>query len=114
MNFVEIIERINRLHKLIEQERTGTPTDLAKKLGISRSTLYNMIEELKSYDAPIEYSRSRGTFYYTKGFDMDIQLSFGKIHDESELKKINGGSKVFHSVHFFRRNNINLADDISK
>jgi predicted DNA-binding transcriptional regulator YafY len=68
MNFFEALERIQRLHALIKSEHTGTPSELARRLGVCRKTLYNMIDELKSYNAPIMYSKKRESFYYSKGF----------------------------------------------
>jgi len=75
MNIFEKIEKINNLHRLIKNECTGNPLELAKRLGVSRSTLYNIIEELKLIEAPISYSRRRETFFYTKDFDLDINWS---------------------------------------
>ncbi len=75
MNVFEKIEKINSLHHLIKNECTGNPLELANRLGVSRSTLYNIIEELKLIEAPISYSRRRETFFYAKDFDLDINWS---------------------------------------
>ena len=55
MNIFNTIERINRLHSLIKIGGTGNPETLSNRLGISRATLYNLLEELKSVKAPISY-----------------------------------------------------------
>lgn len=104
MNFFETIERISRLHYFIKEENTGKPETLSKRLGISRASLYNIIDELKSYDAPIDYSRRRETFYYTKNFELNIHCSISIIENDIELKKIVGGYDVFTPVSIFRRN----------
>jgi len=102
MDFINLIGKINRLHRLIEMEKTGSPDSLAKRLNVSRSTLYRIIDELKSYDAPIKYSRERETFYYTKHYKLDLYCSIKLIDDEGELKKIIGGNHFFSSVSFLR------------
>jgi len=50
MNIIQTFERVEKLHLLIASKKTGKPDELARRLGISRATLYNMIEELKSYN----------------------------------------------------------------
>ena len=47
MKIFEYIDRINLLHKLIKERRTGTPENLAKRLLISPSRLYVILDELK-------------------------------------------------------------------
>lgn len=95
MNFFTTLGKMNQLHRLIDAEKTGNPDVLARRLGISRSTLYRMIEELKSYDAPIEYSRRMETFYYTQNYEFNLSCSIKVITSESELKKIIGGCHSF-------------------
>lgn len=104
MSFIKLIDRINTIHKLISNESTGTPEELARCVGVSRATLYNLIEDLKSHDAPIEYSRSRQTFYYVKEYHLSLNYSITILENELELKKVSGGSFIFTSVHYFRRN----------
>jgi len=65
----------NRLHKLIEDETTGTPKEVANRLHISERLVYLMIDQLKDYDAPIAYDRSRKTYYYSEYFDLDVNIS---------------------------------------
>ena len=43
MKFKEQIERIEKLNKLIQVERTGPPQVLASKLGVQRSHPYTNI-----------------------------------------------------------------------
>lgn len=95
MNFFETLERLQRLHILIESGHTGTPDDLSRRLGVCRKTLYNMIEELKSRNAPIAYSRRRETFYYSKGFTLELYYRFTIIQDKEILRKIGGGYDFF-------------------
>jgi hypothetical protein len=63
-----------------------------------------MLEELKSFGAPIRYSRTKESFLYIRGFELSIDYSLKVIESEEELKKNSGGCTFFTSVHFFRRN----------
>ncbi|MGL5771695.1 MAG: hypothetical protein ACRCX1_02785 [Bacteroidales bacterium] len=92
MNILRYIERIQLLHKLITEERTGNPDTLSQRLDISRASLYNLIDELKSIDAPISYSRTKETFFYYKAFSLDIYFKVETL-EHDDLKKISGGSE---------------------
>ncbi len=103
MKFFETIDMLNHLHFLIKAEKTGRPQKLSERLGISRATLYNIIDELKIMDAPIKYSRYRETFYYSSPYEFRASYTIETVEKQSELKKITGGFNIFSSVHFFRR-----------
>lgn len=97
MNFFKTLERVQLLHDLIKSEATGSPEQLSRRLGVCRKTLYNIIDELKSYEAPIKYSKQRETFYYSAEFELDLHYNFSVISNESVLKNTNGGL-FFHST----------------
>ncbi|SKB52249.1 hypothetical protein [Daejeonella lutea] len=85
MKFIEQIERINRLHELIKFRRTGTPQELARRLDLSTSMVFKLLEELKVKEAPIEYSREFRTYYYTQPFLMNITLNFRPLSAEESI-----------------------------
>lgn len=95
MKIIEQIERLTLLHKLIQDERTGNPDELANRLGVSRGTLYNMIEELRSYDVSVSYSRARQSFVYDRDSYVEIQYSIKVIENKEELNDIDGGMALF-------------------
>lgn len=66
------IDRIIKIHKLIEQQATGTPAEFAALVKISRRQLYNIIEEFKINGAKIKYSRTSHTFFYEEEFSFKI------------------------------------------
>lgn len=67
MTIIKQIRRIERLDSLIRSGATGTPAELAKKLGMSRSQTYSFLREIKEeLDAPIYYSRSMQSYCYGK------------------------------------------------
>lgn len=96
MNFIKQMERINRIHQLISAERTGSPTTFAKKIGLSRSQLYNMLDFIKDLDAPVRYCKKRESFYYESSFELILNYSLKTITCD-ELKEICGGYSL-HSV----------------
>ncbi|MFH7016327.1 hypothetical protein [Flavobacterium sp. FlaQc-47] len=91
MNFIKQIERIKKMHKLICAEKTGTPTAFARKLCLSRSQLYNVLEVIKELDGPLKYCKKRESFYYETSFDLILNYSLRIIKDD-EAKEIFGGS----------------------
>lgn len=110
MDFFKTMERINVLHKLIKERKTGNPELLSKRIGVSRATLYNIIDELKSYNAPIAYSRAIESFFYTKPYELNLYCKIELIDDEVELKKVVGGCEIISSVYFFRRKEDNFVN----
>lgn len=84
------LDRITKLNRLIKQEKTGTPEMFASRLGVSRTRLYEIIDEIKSRGAPIAYDKARQTFYYEYPFEVSIKLSIRPL-EAIEAKKFNGG-----------------------
>jgi predicted DNA-binding transcriptional regulator YafY len=64
MSFYLNISLVEQLHELILAKNTGTPKQLAQSLGISRTKLYIMIDELISLNLPVDYSSKSQTYYY--------------------------------------------------
>lgn len=98
MKLLTQIERINLLHQLIVKANTHKPCVLAKRLNISVSRLYVIIEELKAMGAPINYCRNKCTYFYTTPYDITISISF-KALNVTELKSVNGG-RVY-NLHYY-------------
>ncbi len=63
MTFLEQLDRLIRIERLIELKATGSPCQFAKKIGISESTLYEDLKILKEIGIQIEYSRISQTYY---------------------------------------------------
>jgi predicted DNA-binding transcriptional regulator YafY len=72
MNFYQKLKKIELIHYKIKSKSTGKPEEFSNKLNISRSTLYEYIEDLKELGAEIRYSRCLQTFYYVNDFDISI------------------------------------------
>ena len=89
MNYIQQIERLQKLIRLIDQERTGTPEELAEQLGISKRQLHNELEAIRNLGATLEYCK-RGSSYRFDNSKLDIQFSLSLIKEE-ENRKIFGG-----------------------
>ncbi|TDE04275.1 HTH domain-containing protein [Flavobacterium sandaracinum] len=67
------IRIIKRLHEFVITERTGTPKELAAKLGVSERSVYNYISYMKNeMNAPITYDNQKGNYFYKR----ECELSF--------------------------------------
>ena len=96
------LEKLDRLDNLIRRAATGTPEELAKRLGMSRSSLFELITFLKDVmRAPITYIRSRSSYVYEYiprfylGFERDrlgiaemVDTYGAGIDDETPKSKI--------------------------
>ena len=60
----EIFQRLSRIDQLIRIKGTGTPSELADKIGISERRTYEYIRLMKDFGAPVLYSRQRKSYYY--------------------------------------------------
>lgn len=99
MTVFKYIDRINLLDKLIRQRRTGAPAELAKRLGVSVSRLYVVLDELKGRGAPIGYSRQSLTYYYEYEFSISISVRMETL-DDSKLRHISAGQRLFSDILF--------------
>lgn len=76
MSIISNLDKLKLINSEIKKEQTGTPCNFAKKLCVSRSMLYNYIEEIKVLGAEIKYNRKTNTFYYKNDFDIKFEIHF--------------------------------------
>lgn len=69
----QYLKRIEQIDTMIKCRRTGPPEELAHRLGLSPSTVYNYINFMKKAGAPIAYSKKRRTYYYL----YTVEFNFG-------------------------------------
>jgi predicted DNA-binding transcriptional regulator YafY len=89
MKVFEYLDRIRRMHSMVQRNATGTPDECARQLGVSRTTLYELIDELRLRGAPIVYSKSAHTYYYNRPFDITITCTLKPL-TLAEEKEIQG------------------------
>ncbi|HKK80135.1 MAG TPA: HTH domain-containing protein [Phaeodactylibacter sp.] len=75
MKVIAQLERLDRLSTLIRRKSTGPPDELARKLGVSRSTVFNLLNELECLGAEITYCRERRSYV----FEVEITIKFEVI-----------------------------------
>ena len=96
------------MHKLVLRQRTGTPEEFARLLGVIRTSLYELIDELRSRGAPIAYSKSAKTFFYRQPYDITVTCILRPL-TYAEEKENTGGQNIFPKILFFRT----LCDELS-
>lgn len=65
MQIEKYIERLKFLHDLIGRRSTGRPEELASRIGVSKRMIFEYLNELKAFGAPIAYSRKFNSYFYT-------------------------------------------------
>jgi biotin operon repressor len=108
MKLFEYLDRISMMHKLVSRQKTGTPDELAHRLGVSRTTLYELLDELRSRGAPITYSKSAKTFFYSQPYDIAVTCTLKPL-TYNEAKEHDGGINIYPEILFFRT----LLSDLS-
>lgn len=85
MQLFETIDRIQRIHKLIQNESTGTPCEFAERFHIGRRQLYNILEEFKDFGALIQYSRAKNTFFYRNNFELELTIKVSPLKEQEKV-----------------------------
>jgi len=84
MRLTTRINLLMRIHSLIKRKGTGTPIQFARRLDISRATLFRLLRDLKDdFEAPIQYCKSRQSYFYSSNYKFDV--SFGEIEPVSSV-----------------------------
>lgn len=79
MDILKLAHRLTGAHHFISSETTGIPVEFAKKLDISESHLYQLLDILKQMGGPIAYSRSRKTYHYTR--PITFKLGYEEVEE---------------------------------
>jgi transcriptional antiterminator len=68
------INIVIRLHEFFLMERTGTPKELALKMGFSERTVYNYISYMKTeMNAPIVFDVQKVSYCYCKMCELNFK-----------------------------------------
>jgi predicted DNA-binding transcriptional regulator YafY len=70
----KFIQRFKRIDELIHSKSSGTPAQLAEKLDISESTLYEFIAVMKELGAPIQYDKFTQRYFYSNNGHFTISF----------------------------------------
>jgi transcriptional antiterminator len=70
MGGLKYYERTKLLIELIEKERTGSPRELAGKLGLKERMIYNLIEDLGlALEKGVGYCKEKKSYIFIKKVD---------------------------------------------
>jgi predicted DNA-binding transcriptional regulator YafY len=81
---------MKRMDELIRRKATGNASEFAQKMGISVSVLKENLAEMRSLGAPIEYSRIRGSYCYTKDCRLLVRFT-GEVLEPNAKAAVYGG-----------------------
>jgi len=93
MALFEIINRAERIHRLIRNESTGNPCEFAERMALSRRQLYNLLDEFKDYGAEIRYCRNRQSFYYVNDFQLELIIRVTSVSEQDKMNIYGGKSE---------------------
>jgi predicted DNA-binding transcriptional regulator YafY len=87
MDFNEKIELIKQFDHYIQNQCTGKPAILAKKLGVSERNIFRLIETLEFMGGELEYCSKIESYRYKKpGY---LQLGFEEHNPENPPPQLN-------------------------
>lgn len=90
MQIFEDLFYFQRIDHLIRTRATGSPDDLARRIGLSRRHLLRLISALREQGFPIAFDKCRNTYYYTES----VKIRFEVIVGDDELFRIQGGTDI--------------------
>ena len=70
---VKCFNRIEQMDQLIRQKATGSPRQLAVKIGLSERMIYEYLDLMKEWGAEISYSKELQSYLYGKS----IRFKYG-------------------------------------
>ena len=87
MNFYDKTNLILRLDQMIRLRFRGNADSLARRLGVSRSTFFRLLDDMRSLGAPIEFDET-GQFYYYENVG---KFQFGFFKKPYNPRRIGSG-----------------------
>lgn len=70
MNAVDCFKRFKRMDFFIKRKATGNPTDFARLLKVSETTLFRNLADLKNMGALIVYDKQKESYIYEEPFEL--------------------------------------------
>jgi len=83
------------LDKLVRRNWRGTSADYARKLNISRSSFFRLLDDVRDeFQAPLVYNKRTGKYEYKIDGRLTFRFLPMEALNEEALKKIEGGSML--------------------
>jgi hypothetical protein len=90
MAFIDTLLRVQRLAYLVQRKATGTPQQLADKLGVSLRTVDNLLNYLREISkVDILYCRERCSYYFAE----PVKINPDIVQPLDSMDEIRGGRK---------------------
>jgi hypothetical protein len=87
----KLLNRFDHLDALVRKGATGSPAELAEKLGLSERAWYNLRDELiNDLDVPLAYDPHRRTYYCTEAGQ--LLFRFRRKLAPEDMEKMDGGN----------------------
>jgi predicted DNA-binding transcriptional regulator YafY len=90
MTAIKYINRLKYLDYLVRTHATGSPEDLANKMGVSVRSIYDYLNDLKELGAPVKWSIQKESYIYSE--EGKLELCF--------ISETYGGISVIHHSYF--------------
>lgn len=89
----KLVNRFSYLDSLVRKRATGSPKELAKRLGITERAWYKIRDELvNDLNVPLAYDSHRQTYYYAQEGQLIFQ--FQRRLDTNRMEELEGGRFV--------------------
>lgn len=85
-----ILERLERIDRLIQIKGTGNPGKLAARLKMSERSLYQYLSLMRELGAPIKFDQFRETYYYSEDGQFTISFQRSPNAEQKTLARILG------------------------
>lgn len=96
MTALKFIDRMERLHLLIKRKGTGSPQQLATRLQLSESSVYEYIKTLKAMGGPIIYDFYRQSYVYEKPCSLALRYHVEPLVEEESRRAQAGWLSAYH------------------
>ena len=90
MSLIDDRQKLERLDQLIRLKATGSPDELAEKMGTSKRTIFRTINDLKEIGCPIYFDKHKNSYCYQYAGKLIIKF---EVIDNNQLSQITGGKK---------------------
>lgn len=68
-----VIRKLAQMVSMINRRATGTPDVFARRVGISRTRLMQLIKQIRDTGIEVEYDRNAESYLFTQGKKYDVQ-----------------------------------------
>lgn len=75
MPTLKYINRLRKIDQLIQFEITGSPKELAEKIGVSERQIYRYIDNMLELGAEIKFNKILNSYVYTDNIELCIAFN---------------------------------------